>query len=800
MRSRSPFLTPHLLLFRVRTPQRRSSITLFAAAALFVCGAAGILSASTFAPSAQELIDAPALAADSRLNIGDLTPQVDSSGRRFYAVDDMRFAADAVERDAAFGGNSWPGGVVYYQFAASVSISHRATWRQAAAAWQAVAGVSFVESTGSGSYVLVKDSDGNSSYVGMIGGPQDMEIFNWNYLYVIVHEIGHALGLEHEHSRSDRDSYVNIFYANIESGQAGNFSRSTTVNYGSYDFDSVMHYYRTAFSQNGENTIEPKPAYTSYLNTMGQRDHLSPQDGAGMAQRYAAVASLGNDHFANRMMLPGSSGSVAGSTAGATRESGEPYHWETTGGASVWHKWTAPRSGLATVDTAGSNFDTVLAVYTGSSVSALTRIVNNDDVGSSLQSSVQFSVVAGVEYEIAVDGYSAVTGNYTLRWSLPGGPANDSFAGRVKIYGANGTISATNAGASSEVGEPAHAGVSGGASIWFSWTAPATGPVTFDTLPSDFDTLLGIYAGSSVGSLSYIASNDNAPGSTRSSVTFSASAGVTYQVAVDGRAGATGNVVLGWNGTIVPYGRSDFNGDGQTDLLWQNNSDGQRGIWFMNGTELVGLKFLPSAHTSWQIAGTGDFNGDGQSDIVWQNNLTGERGVWFMSRGESIGIQFLPTVSVAWQIATTGDFNGDGKVDIVWQNDQTGERVIWFMNGMNRVGDRFLPTVERAWRIAGAGDFTGDGKADLLWQNTVTGERGIWLMNGANMVSAIFLPTIPTQWRIVGTGNFNGDSSVDLIWQNDVTGERGIWFMNGTSQAGVQFLPTVATPWEIVNH
>ncbi len=407
----------------------------------------------------------------------------------------MRFSADAVERDSAFTGNSWPGGVVYYQFATAVSSAHRNTWRQAAAAWQAVAAVSFVESTGAGNYVLVRDSSGNSSYVGMIGGAQEMEIFNWDYTYVIAHEIGHALGLEHEHSRSDRDSYVNILYANIEPGEESNFNRVTTVNFGAYDFDSVMHYYRTSFSQNGSNTIEPKPAYSSYLNTMGQRDHLSAQDGAGMAQRYAPSSNFGNDFFANRTLLQGSNGSISGSTVGATRESGEPYHWSSTGGASVWHKWTAPRSGLVTVDTAGSNFDTILAVYTGTSVSALTRIVNNDDVGSSLQSSVQFSAMAGVEYEIAVDGYGALTGNYNLRWSLPAGPANDFFAARLKIYGASGTTSGTNTGASSETGEPLHASVTGGASIWFSWTAPATGPVTFNTLQSNFDTLLAVYAG-----------------------------------------------------------------------------------------------------------------------------------------------------------------------------------------------------------------------------------------------------------------------------------------------------------------
>src|SRR5439155_15585934 len=85
-------------------------------------------------------------------------------------------------------------------------------------------------------------------------------------------------------------------------------------------------------------------------------------------------------------------------------------------GKSVWWTWTAPAGGSVTIKTAGSSFDTLLGVYTGTSVSTLTTIASNDDSGG-LQSSVTFNAIAGTTYRIAVDGYNGISGNITLNIS-----------------------------------------------------------------------------------------------------------------------------------------------------------------------------------------------------------------------------------------------------------------------------------------------------------------------------------------------------------------------------------------------
>ncbi|HYG36792.1 MAG TPA: immunoglobulin domain-containing protein, partial [Clostridia bacterium] len=106
---------------------------------------------------------------------------------------------------------------------------------------------------------------------------------------------------------------------------------------------------------------------------------------------------------------------VLGSNQNATKETGEPNHAGYTGGSSVWWTWTAPSNGAYRVSTRGSDFDTVLAVYKGSNVSALELVDDNDDgMGMETASEVSFSATAGTAYQIAVDGYEQAAGKIIL--------------------------------------------------------------------------------------------------------------------------------------------------------------------------------------------------------------------------------------------------------------------------------------------------------------------------------------------------------------------------------------------------
>ncbi len=125
-----------------------------------------------------------------------------------------------------------------------------------------------------------------------------------------------------------------------------------------------------------------------------------------------------NDNFANSTVVPG--GTVTGTNLAATQESGEGAG---TSGAinTVWWSWTAPTTGEVTVNTHGSDFDTILAVHTGSAMGGLTMIAVNDDSSfpSTTTSQVTFQAYAGTTYHFAVDGYQNATGNVVLNLPEP---------------------------------------------------------------------------------------------------------------------------------------------------------------------------------------------------------------------------------------------------------------------------------------------------------------------------------------------------------------------------------------------
>jgi probable HAF family extracellular repeat protein len=139
-------------------------------------------------------------------------------------------------------------------------------------------------------------------------------------------------------------------------------------------------------------------------------------------------------------------------------------------------------------------------------------------------------------------------------------------------------------------------------------------------------------------------------------------------------------------------GVADFNGDGMADILWRQNS-GALALWNMNGSAITssttvtaqGKAVAPDA--SWSVAGVGDFNGDGNSDLLWRQSSTGSLAVWLMNGSNVVssglvtyqGKQVAPDAS--WSIVEVGDFNGDGNSDLLWRQGSSGALAEWLMSG-----------------------------------------------------------------------------------------------------------------------
>ena len=182
----------------------------------------------------------------------------------------------------------WPDGIVVYEpleeSNSSVLSSTQQTRKEkvdiAIQHWEDNTNISFVARTEENAdlypnYIKFFDMSGCASHVGMIGGEQPIYIIDACSVGSVIHELGHAVGLFHEHTRPDRDSFVTIDWNEVMEGRELNFELLTAgvTEYSDYDYGSIMHYGETFFSKSGRPTI-----IVSDDIEIGQREALSEMD------------------------------------------------------------------------------------------------------------------------------------------------------------------------------------------------------------------------------------------------------------------------------------------------------------------------------------------------------------------------------------------------------------------------------------------------------------------------------------------------------------------------------------------
>jgi hypothetical protein len=262
-----------------------------------------------------------------------------------------------------------------------------------------------------------------------------------------------------------------------------------------------------------------------------------------------------------------------------------------------------------------------------------------------------------------------------------------------------------------------------------------------------------------------------------------------------------GGVDLTFARTVAEPAHNDFNGNGFSDVLLQNDNGtvrewlGQPGGSFVSN--ISNVNFIPPAGN--HIVGTGDFNGDGRVDILWQSTSGMVTESLAQSDGSFIGNIGKVNINTGtdWHAIGTGDYNGDGLADVLWQNtngtirEWLGQKDGSFAGNIDHVN--FVPAAGE--HVVGTGDFNGDGIDDILWQSdsgVVTDSLG---QSDGSFVdnSAHVNITTGTSWHVIGTGDFNGDGLSDILWRND-NGTVREWLgqTDGTfvgNTANVNFVP-----------
>lgn len=222
-------------------------------------------------------------------------------------VDEVRARTETIRRSVALGDSRtlgvglpggqfrWPNCVMPYEIDPELPEHDRVA--AAIEQWSTTTAFRFVERTPANAamypnWAHFTDALGCWSYVGMRGGVQPISLGRECDVGSVIHEIGHAVGLWHEQSREDRDLYVHVNWDNIQDGMKAQFNQRITDgdDIGPYDYGSIMHYPKWAFSKNGLDTITP----INPTVEIGQRLALSPGDIATVARMYPECGNKGN--------------------------------------------------------------------------------------------------------------------------------------------------------------------------------------------------------------------------------------------------------------------------------------------------------------------------------------------------------------------------------------------------------------------------------------------------------------------------------------------------------------------------
>ncbi len=212
-------------------------------------------------------------------NVG---PAMASGARRAVYIDGASFR--------------WPGGVVPYTIDGSLTDQARVIDALDNLTTN-TSGITFVVRTDQDDYVTFRPATGCSSEIGKIGGQQFINLDTDCSTGNTIHEMIHALGIFHEQSRCDRDTYVKINIENVVSGKEGNFDKecANATDHGAYNEGSIMHYGPFFFSSNDLPTIE---SLRDRDDEMGQRDSITVTDRETLALLYgvnndAPTAAIG---------------------------------------------------------------------------------------------------------------------------------------------------------------------------------------------------------------------------------------------------------------------------------------------------------------------------------------------------------------------------------------------------------------------------------------------------------------------------------------------------------------------------
>lgn len=710
--------------------------------------------------------------------------------------------------------NLWPGGVVPYAFDGNTTAGMQSAARAAMDEIEAVSAVRFVPRDGEFDYINLRDSNGNSSFIGRIGGEQDVNVVSWGFRFIIVHELLHALGMQHEHQRPDRDAFIVVNLQNVEPGFEHNFFIRAGQMHGPYDFSSVMHYGRCTFSLCGCTescwTVAVRPEFAAEQTNIGQRSRLSDGDIESIIALYqgGAVRNLTTGELFGTLADAIDAASVGDALLSEPTQFGRRPDYDLSGkGLSIRSEREVRIPGA-------------------------TRFVLAD--GAAIESALDFGFL--LDGEIAVpEGAVAMMGGLDVLFESTGaltvGAAGGALVGAEESLDIRGAIQIGAAGVAEFDSLTALVGATGvidiGPDGLVSFLSGAATPMRGEVMIHSGARLaladqLTIEAGGAVrflGEGGEVQASDVVVGGEL--VAAPASGGVVESATIGGAGAilvgdgasltlraesidALGAVTVGENGRLEMDAAASTFGGGSRLVVGAGSqvalpkaggavSIDNIGVKIGSGATIesaspitFGAQSAIRQFEAWSVTtsqgapqalAVRDVDGDGRQDIVVVSFLD-SLVAWYRNNPELTGrfdaARIVDAAASRPVAVAAGDVNGDGALDLVVAS-QFGNAVLWYENDgqsppafakRTASGGIVRPT------IVSTADIDGDGDLDLLSGSSATGVAA-WHENiGGSPVAFVYRPldTLTPGISDMKGVDLDGNGRMDIVGAARSTG------------------------------